>query len=392
MERVGGLILELSGRIQPVAVVGVVVVLPGLDAAHQRAAGVADLLGGGGEALVEPGAHAGGVGVVDQMLILMDHRAVGGIHPLVFGAGGILIVDAGVGVDVQNGQAVAADITLIEEAGDITLAGLPAVLDVVVQHVQLSVAGAAVGVVAEGGLHQIELGVELIGSHLRKGGIDLIQGVIGARRGGRGPDVAMLTDVQALELQAVGGVGLRIDQRERLRGTNVVGCSGAFRGRLNLRSLGIFGEPGIHVDLVGTVGIRGLSGLGVGAGADAGFDQAGHRAGGIARGGGSSGVVDHHVVALVAAGGVVVNDDRAVDRADRLLQRGSGLKREDRERGQEHADHEHNRQKDAYLLHLKSPFNTLTVERRESDGILRGRRRQFGKRFASFLTNLTNTG
>ena len=311
--RAGG-IGVLGGGIQPVVAPGIVVMLPGLDPGNDGAAGVADLLRRGGEALVEPGVHAVGVGVVDQVLILVHHGAVGafdaGLHLVV----GVRIGHAGVGVDVQNGQAVVEEIEGIEKACNVGVPGLPAVVDVVVQDVEPAVSLGSVGVVAEGGLHEIELAVKLRGCDVSKAGINGIQGIdVGGGGGGR-PDVAVLAHCQALELHGrLTGGGFIFEDDEGSRVTDLEGGLQGFGG-LQLLLRRRLGQLLVDVDPIRPGLVHGgAQAAGNGVGAHVGLDQTGHVAGGATGVDGGGGVVDHNVVAHIAIFGILIQQDAALD-------------------------------------------------------------------------------
>ena len=308
METPCGVILKFGGRIVELAYGRIGMIFPGHDASEYAAAGVADLFGCCAHALVQPGANAAAAdGIVDEVLIFMHHGAVG--------SGGVGIIghfacsgDCGIGINIKNGNTVVADIRRIEETCDISAAAGPTILNVVVQHMELAIAGGSVGMIAEGRLHEIELGVEFCCAGLGNGGID----GMGAAGGSRSPDVAVGTDRKALELNAAaagGGIG-PVDS-EGLGGAHAVGSPGVVFGRLGLGILCFFGKLGVNIyDVIAACSneaARGLSGA-----CNARLDKTGHCAGGIGRARRCGGVIDNDIVAGITTGGIIINNEIAV--------------------------------------------------------------------------------
>ena len=150
METEGGVVCKFSGRIIELGYRGIGMIFPRLDAVEHAAAGVADLLCRCTHALVKPSSDfAAADGVVDEVLIFMNHGAEGprriGIIGHITGGG-----DCRIGINIEDRHSVVADVWGIEEACDIATAAGPTIIDVVIQHMELTVTAGTVGVVAEG--------------------------------------------------------------------------------------------------------------------------------------------------------------------------------------------------------------------------------------------------
>lgn len=116
------------------------------------------------------------------MLIFVHHCAVGICNIDDDFTLGINIVNTGICIDIKAGHSVRSKIRCSEEARNIAVAGGPAVVNVVIQNVQPAVALASVCVIAEGGLHQCKLRIELIRTNLGKALVDFIKGIDVCRR------------------------------------------------------------------------------------------------------------------------------------------------------------------------------------------------------------------
>ena len=278
---------------------------------------------------------------MDEVLVFVHHGVEGILYAVIDLAVRADVMNAGVGIYIEYGHAVGGKIPRVEEARDVALTGLPAVVYVVIEHVEPAVALGAVSMVAEGALHEVEFGIELIRAALGKGGIDRIERINVRRGGGGGPDIAVLALGKHLELQrAARNGGISAVNAEGMRIAHVEGdlrLHIPFGGGELLR---LFRKAAVNVYNVGAVRIGGAEGSGFRV-PDLRFDKAGHAAGRNAGIGACAGVVDHDVISGIAVGAVEVELNAAgSDGALFRLLRGavSGQYRKRKERREQNAE------------------------------------------------------
>ena len=273
----GGIVSILLGGICKL-VGGEGMVMPALNAVEEAAAGEAELLGGAGERLIEPGMHAARHGVIDEVLEFVNEGAVGILYAVVGGAGGIRIGDAGIGVDMDYGQVVVGEVCGPEITRDVALTGLPAVVYIIEQYVYLAVV-VAVLEIAVGIGHKIELRIEVVRRLLGVGGVDLIKGIVGGIR--NGPYAAVLTDVEHLELHRALRTGGAVIVKVEVLGIAYAPGGPFGLGLRYLHRGGVIHQLRIDVDYVGTGVVMPVSVAAGGnalRGGDARFDKPGKRA------------------------------------------------------------------------------------------------------------------
>ena len=282
------------------------------------------------------------------MLVLVAGGAVGVFHTAALVAAAGLPVDAGIGVDVDDGHLIVAVAGAGEIAGHVAAGAVPSVVDVVEQQADAAVAVGAVAVIAEGGVHQIVHPVELIGGLLGVIRVDGVQGIVVGHVLGGCPDIAVRAFSQDLEGQAGAAAGVVAGNREALGVADIIGCRRTTRLRFfDITVIGVLFtvfivDHAVYVDNVHAGAVVPRPGdARIGAGADAGLNEARHGAGGIGGGGGRCGIVDHHVVALIAACGVVVDHKIVVNRAN-LIRVPCFCRQLHGEHGKHHTEHEEN--------------------------------------------------